>query len=557
MQTDVARVRAEIKQWEKNFKSANGRAPTIDDIKAQPDIADKYRLYKRLSKAAAAAPPSTPPRVPALLPSATRLPQTTAPLATFNPFSPTKNKKQETALVFPNPIPNPFTTPCKSASQRPSYLSSPQSPTSCQDLPPFPASSPTLAPAVSRARKRLRGEPVSPSPNKEKRQRITSHHKLPIPFNIHSPNGDQPTTSANAYRPESLFVDNSPVKQPVGNKSFTVLFEETLPPPMFEPSKDFKTDVLPGVKGAQGKLSANPEVDLMPRFDEELGRLGADSTAQHSASTSLATKARRGEQSIPATAKNRELYKPTKRSLTEMELDSTNTLINEPMPSSRFPALLPPSPPPEASYSAPSTSKGRAKSRSLPGIMTNVRKKTKLDDANFSEEEESSDCHKPRVKVVDRPATAKCQGIMHHGDDWDDGLESDPDAVLAYVHRPRAQGLPRGIRSLHNHPSSQPTDAELRGKLEVDLPNKLRDVLALDNKDVQTRDKQEERMVERLLYNRRTMPYDPDKGGEIWDVGEDAVLTRIGWDGKEEVQRDTEGDDDWEGEPVSWEIAEL
>ncbi len=86
---DLATVRTEIKTWERVFKDSQGRPPTLDDIKAnnaigaQPYIcrdvlalmfypADKYKLYKRLSKAAAlstvsqpskpVASPSTPPR---------------------------------------------------------------------------------------------------------------------------------------------------------------------------------------------------------------------------------------------------------------------------------------------------------------------------------------------------------------------------------------------------------------------------------------------------------------------------------------------------------------
>jgi hypothetical protein len=42
------------------------------------------------------------------------------------------------------------------------------------------------------------------------------------------------------------------------------------------------------------------------------------------------------------------------------------------------------------------------------------------------------------------------------------------------------------------------------------------------------------------------MHYDPAKGGEIWDVGEE-----------DQVWEDTEGEDDWEGEGVPWEVGEL
>jgi hypothetical protein len=88
-------------------------------------------------------------------------------------------------------------------------------------------------------------------------------------------------------------------------------------------------------------------------------------------------------------------------------------------------------------------------------------------------------------------------------------------------------------------------------QIEVDLPDKLRQVLALESS--KARDSQSERMVKSLLYGRRAGNYDPVKGGEIWDVGEDERRH----DEEEDTRRDTEGEDDWEGEPVPWEVGEL
>ena len=80
------------------------------------------------------------------------------------------------------------------------------------------------------------------------------------------------------------------------------------------------------------------------------------------------------------------------------------------------------------------------------------------------------------------------------------------------------------------------------GKFEVDLPDDLHRILAI-SPDGQTRETGEEKVVRSLLYGSREVHYDPSKGGEIWDVGEDS-----------EYGGDT---DDWEGEPVPWETGEL
>ncbi|KIM47822.1 hypothetical protein M413DRAFT_439502 [Hebeloma cylindrosporum] len=63
---------------------------------------------------------------------------------------------------------------------------------------------------------------------------------------------------------------------------------------------------------------------------------------------------------------------------------------------------------------------------------------------------------------------------------------------------------------------------------------------------------EEDRLVKGLLYGRRMTHYDPMKGGEIWDVGEDHQLIS-----EEGAQKYTEDEEDWEGEPVPWEMGEL
>jgi len=120
-------------------------------------------------------------------------------------------------------------------------------------------------------------------------------------------------------------------------------------------------------------------------------------------------------------------------------------------------------------------------------------------------------------------------------------FDPDLDPVLAHALRDAPRGSP------------QPPRAELEDKFEVDLPDKLRSVLALESSEPKARNFREERLVKALVSGTRATHYDPGKGGEIWDVGED----NPGRETDPDFPRDTEEEDDWEGEPVPWEVGEL
>ncbi|PFH54838.1 hypothetical protein AMATHDRAFT_367 [Amanita thiersii Skay4041] len=531
MESQVSALKAEIKKWEKDFKLSNGVGPTVADIRAQPEIASKYKLYKRLSNRA-----STPPTHSILLPSSSRLPLSTAPLATFNPFSPVKNKNKSRlpSHVSPSSPSNSFSTPIKSSIEPP----------------PIPSPSPAPHSAVSRARKRLRGDPVSPSPNKEKRQRVMSYPKLPAPSlivessSIHS--SDHQMNNVHPHNTSSsMFVDNTPMKRPPGNnKSFKVLFDETLPKLALDSKKGH--DAAANLKVSPPSLEQH--VPSLPSFDEEFSWVADDRDKLASRSTSLIT-----EKAFTSKHEDfRSSNKASKRSLSDIESDSLDAA-----PKSRFPHLIPPSPSPEATSLNTFLNKGYPKGKSA---AINVRKKAKLNNIGSGDEssEDADNQPQPVVKIINHTAARFRQAAQQGDKDSDDSYDFDPDLVLAYVHRPRAQGSPHGNHSLWTKPSIRSNSAiERSGKLEIDLPDRLKGVLALDDINIEAREKQEERMVERLLYNRRTTHYDPSKGGEIWGPGEDATFTKIGWDFEEEVHPDTEGEDEWEGEPVSWDIAEL
>src|SRR5258708_1144018 len=257
---ELATVRAEIKAWERSFKEDHGRAATVDDVR-QDDamgvlnsiespaiclpthLANKYRLYKRLCKLATNSiviqkeiptrlttpPRSTRPKDPssALL-SRSRPVEPTAPLTAYNPFSPQKKRRGKAKEHSPETGgPRRDSSSSASSSEGRSISPTPFLPIGASSsshsseifIPPGPPS------AVSRARKRLRGEPVSPSPNKEKRRRVLSQNMNPFPRINLDPqdSGDDLAVSDE----DSSFVDNSPVKASVGGKLCPKVFPES------------------------------------------------------------------------------------------------------------------------------------------------------------------------------------------------------------------------------------------------------------------------------------------------------------------------------------------
>ena len=570
-------LRTEIKSWERSFKAQNGRDPTIKDIKLIPSIgmyshppthttiisslhpAEKYKLYKKLSKSkstplqstSVSDPPSTPPRqcppsrVPHLLLSHSRTLETTAPLSTFNPFSPQKNKgkQKEVPAISSQSRSNPFGSPVKAKS----------TPESQSQLPPAPhvpqpsassllstSSPPAPTNAVSRARKRLRGEPVSPSPNKDKRRRVGSQSTLSFHSLLpHSSTSDDEDSEA-----DLSFVTDSPIKAPVvGTKSFKLLFDDSKSRP--GPTKDIS--LAPTRSTSQGlfgrrSTSIPSDEELEWGLDENTGTRGFNGMFPESGKRT--TKLIRNHTTAQAHKSNKRTAPNTipseKRPSAKRSQPDTDTeyeVSND--GSAKGPSLLPPSPP------APDSTGYHAKEgNKRPRADTVTRKKTKMtneQDELDDDDDEADDLNnsKVSVKIVNRTQPRNERGLNAAGADDDFDYGSDP--ILAHV-------LPRGsVSSLVIEPGAKQED----GRFEVDLPDKLRQVLALESS--KARDFQTESVVKGLLYGRRAANYDPIKGGEIWDVGEDNRRC----DDEGDVQRDTEGEDDWEGEPIPWEVGEL
>lgn len=207
------------------------------------------------------------------------------------------------------------------------------------------------------------------------------------------------------------------------------------------------------------------------------------------------------------------LRAPNKRALPD-DMDSTDDRSVATQSGYLNIPLIPPSPPP------PDSSKysGKGKAKAAPV----GRKKAKLLRDAGSEGEESVE-DEIQVKELDPLA---------HIPQTKPYVDPDFDEEVHWRTRPRSDDLADTDSS-----SLDP------GKFEVNLPDELQRVLAI-SPDAVKRDVEEEKVVRGLLYGSRETHYDPSKGGEIWDVGEDSEHA----DGTEE---------DWEGEPVPWEVGEL
>ncbi|KAJ7675363.1 hypothetical protein B0H17DRAFT_1081136 [Mycena rosella] len=225
---EVSTLRTEIKSWERNFRATHGKDASIQDIKEEPGLVQTVQEIVQRGRGGAAeealkssidAPRSQSRDAahPSLLLSRPRAIAAAQPLSGYNPFSPQKNKGKQKELSpdTRSPKTNPFRITRDPSPGPVPRLSFPSTSATTND--PF---APTPNNPVSRARKRLRGEPVSPSPNKEKRRRMVSP--------LDGSDEDEDLDAAN-----TSFVDDSPAKPPAGVRSFKLLFDETSVKPKF------------------------------------------------------------------------------------------------------------------------------------------------------------------------------------------------------------------------------------------------------------------------------------------------------------------------------------
>ncbi|RDX51114.1 hypothetical protein OH76DRAFT_1471161, partial [Lentinus brumalis] len=576
---DLAALRAEIKTWERDFHASYGREPSIQEIKDQPAIAAKYKLYKSLSKASASGSLSTaasssarPPPPPRQPPASSILPKPRAvmvdpPITTSNPFSPVKNRKK---FTDPAPSlqrasnqsrPNPFATPSK-PKNKPHVPRRSPSPDPFPPIQPLllvhrPPLSPAADTAVTRARKRLRGEPVSPSPVKEKRQRVTSQAALSFTSRaalLHSPDvsdGDEPTAD-----PNDTIIADTPMKPRIAGRNFKVLFDDAhshgekhtvnglssrkaqSPAPTllgakrassraFTPSSDEEDDwslkptfksliasaaipaklVQTKTRAATGKHGV-PKA-LVPAKDNLWADVGPSKTSQSKVPSSSQSKTNSHASSRP----------PNKRTLADDHDDVHDNISPvEPNGYLNLPLIPPSPPPPDSSKASGSKYAGKGKAKAGPY----GRKKAKLvaGDGELEAEDESPE-DEIQVREIDPLSQPpKTERDVDPDSDWEAHWRARPDS---------------------DDPVAMPMSGE-SGKFEVNLPDELQRILAI-SPGSRAKDSEEERVVRSLLYGSRETHYDPSKGGEIWDIGEDS-----------EHAADTE--EEWEGEPVPWEAGE-
>ena len=399
---------------------------------------------------------------------------------------------------------------------------------------------------VSRARKRLRGEPVSPSPVKEKRQRV-----LPdaIPFAKLSAldmedSDDDDNDRAGAEQADSSFVLDSPMKPVPKGGAFKLLFEGGAGD-VNSQSQDSRTrsQKVPVNTGLGISCSKSQRATSMSTFSaseslsdkhQNLKVNAPEGNAIRDSAKSQATKRlypnRFGKNDIFGAAQPSEapLPKPeqdiravhieeTPQRITAAKrcLADTDSDAPDPLCPSHRPLLLPPSPPPAASSSV-YVGKGKGKGATGP-----IRKRPKLPEDSGDEDEGSTD---PHVKIREwgwkRRGTSRATSVS----------VDDLDPIL-------------GIGAYDRPSSPNPASDDAPGDFEVNLPDHLRCLLAISpSKAHTTRDVS---MVRGVLYGERTSSYDAQKGGDIWDVGEIGGAS------------DSQAEDDWEGEPVPWETGEL
>jgi hypothetical protein len=373
--------------------------------------------------------------------------------------------------------------------------------------------------AVSRARKRLRGELVSPSPNKDKRRRVIPTTAVTFPrLNLNAAD-----TTDEQHNTDTSFVDNSPLKAPFSGKSFSRLFAEsaTSLDKLLTTSKTqelsiFCMDDVPG-SGAANSTKRTKEV-LGKRQPVKLDANQPsfiDLAANHPSESLTTVESGRSQAKIGSNRSS------TKRPFSDDEPPANIRRTRSP--------LLPPSPPPTTSSRAsakPMQHKGNSKTNK-------GRKKMKIDEKLDSHDSDDLELT-ANLRIVHRKTTR----LLHAVEDTDDfKLDSDP--IIGYTRFP----------SLHPSPIS---DGLHHGNIEIDLPDKLRSVLALRSSASKAQVSEEDQLVKGLLYGRRVTHYDPNKGGEIWDVGEDDLGCL-----DEDRNRYTDGEDEWECEPVPWEVGEL
>lgn len=413
---------------------------------------------------------------------------------------------------------------------------------------------------------------MSPSPVKEKRPRVfskTSSFTRQSTLGIHSDDSGDEDTDRTVKEPppadEAFF--NSPVKRPRNGKQFRSFFEEApvtqqdLPihPPRQPLSRTKTTTGVAGPFGGEPKRKTrifSPELDDEHDHDEPrgsgekikaldlslTGRPGKRMPLKHgfpravlpgrddlwdiTPNTQTVSASANGMQAGPS---KQGIAMSKKRPLSENDMDINQEPHREPKLSK--PQLLPPSPP---SQEAKSSVRYGRKGTGLPAS----RKKVKLLEGPTSgDEDEDSLEDDIQVKELSWSWNAHATHTAEGSIPIDSTAEADLD--------------PEFDPTLYR-PAPVVADPPVSDGFDVDLPEDLRRLLALSPHHTQKDNLEEGRIARELLYGRRETHYVPKRGGEIWDAGEIDDEVR-----EENLKKTLSDEDEWEGEPVPWEVGEL
>lgn len=370
----------------------------------------------------------------------------------------------------------------------------------------------TQAFAVARkARKRLRGDPVSPSPNRpEKKVRKNSDFGSPTapPSRPRNANNDIDKSDD----AEMSFFGESPVKQTFG-KDFKSLFDEAekpMPRLLFPSAPESKPTGSAASLNSAGKTPNNRQLKFDPKgvqkSQSRLNSLGVlNGSSRRTFENTLNASNGKQDSDKPAAAQDVSSQKRPASMDGENDDGAQQNLVREN-------TLLPPSPT-QSSQSVPKSSKG---------FSNRKKAKTKAiaADTDDSEGEDVNALH-----VID----LEMKDLRHRGQQEDLHDSDMDDDLLVSMRRTEVRGN-----------SSQPSDEEV--DVDVDIPQDMREFLDISSSRARERDEGE--VVDSLLQGRRRYAK-----GEVWGVGE--------MESEDEGGAHTEGDDDWLGEGLPWEAAEL
>lgn len=488
---------------------------------------EKYKLYNKLRKqtqdrpsiGASNNPPRTPspPRLrpvnrPTAIIASRAHPATSATsFDTKNPFSPVRKRKSlpdEPAQVARNP----FMTPVKSA-PAPVSTSSPE-PTvpKHQQHVQQPKKQPNTI--VSKARKRLRGDSVSPSPPRRDKhiqvEGITTNTKLFY----------QPGIITESEKEES-FIEESPAKPTANGKTFQPLFNDISSQPSTSTEHRgrafMKAKTIPGgLFGAvrDTTLKDDLALDYFPPVGSAVVTKGKGKAIDGAANmhTSKKRKTLPGPTGLIPTKDNLfgDVSSSTaevssrKRPMSGVVRDTADKSLE-----SNVWNLLPPSPPAQEQKLWKKAKKQKLVEKVQRGDGKDTESDTEVDDVDIVSWHEASSTQQLNAEL---------------------GLEVDPELRIQ-LH----------LGALSARAKSKSPEPEI---FDVDLPEHMVNMLSLSPRN-EKNEKEGEDLVKGVIQGRRR------GGAEVWGPGEFGGESEGSTEGKIEEQ------DDWESEGIPWEVGEL